>query len=194
MVTSQESLSTTEIVLLCLDSVLRKTKKKCTFGELVKECFNSYPSLFALTDVPKWPDTLKLDRPLRKLREKGYISGSPVTYYTITNFGYKVINGLRGKSHTSISGLKMKATRSPDLLLLQQVNKSEDFIKYSNAKIDFVPNNMRIREIMRFTLESPNRTIISYLKHLKSSAIKSNFQEIADYLELYIKFLSANKS
>lgn len=191
---SHKSLTTTEIVLFCLDSVLRRTKKKCTFGELIKECFRTHPALFALTDVPKWPDTLKLDRPLRTLREKGYISGSPVTYYTITNFGYKVLNSLREMPQSGPTGLKLKATRSPDLLLLQQINKSEDFIKYSAAKMQFIPNNMRIRELMKFTLETPNRTVVNYLKHLKNSAVKSKFLEIADYLELYIKFLSVNKS
>lgn len=191
---SDTSLTTTEIVLLSLDSVLRRTKKKCTFGELVKECFRAHPAMFALTDVPKWPDTLKLDRPLRTLREKGYISGSPVTYYTITNFGYKVLNGLREKSHSGLTGPKIKATRSPDLLLLQQVEKSEDFIRYSTTKMQFRPSNMRIRELMKFTLETPNRTVINYLKHLKNSAIKSRLSEIEDYLELYIEFLSTNKS
>ncbi|MBI5614419.1 hypothetical protein HY947_05820 [Candidatus Gottesmanbacteria bacterium] len=191
---SDTSLSAIEIVLFCLDAVLRRTKKKCTFGELVKECFRTHPTLFALTDIPKWPDTLKLDRPLRTLREKGYISGSPVTYYTITNFGYKVLNGLREKSYTGSTGLKIKATRSPDLLLLQQIEKSEDFIRYSTAKMQFNPNNMRIRELMKFTLETPSRTVINYLKHLKNSAVKNKLPEIVDYLELYIRFLSINKT
>jgi len=194
MIASNSSLTTIEIVLLCIDSVLKKTKKRCTFGELVKECFKTHPTLFALTDIPKWPDTLKLDRPLRTLREKGYISGSPVTYYTITNFGYKVVNSLHEKSPSKITGLKLKATRSPDLMFLQQINKSEDFIRYSTMKTHFIPNNMRIRELMKFTLETPNRTVVNYLKHLKSSAVKSKFQEITDYLEIYIKFLSISRT
>ena len=187
------SLSTTEIVLLCLDSVLRKTKKKCSFGELVKECFKTHPSLFALTDVPDSPASLKLDRPLRTLREKGYISGSPVSYYTITNFGYKVLSNLKQTPNNNSTEFIIKPTRSPDLLLLQQINKSEDFLRCSKGKNYFVPNNMRIRELMKFTLETPNRTVVNYLKHLKNSAIKAKFHDVADYLEMYIRLLSKSK-
>ena len=106
-------LPTVEIVLLCMESLV-KNRKKCSFGELIKECFKLYPSVFALTDVPKWPDTLKLDRALRGLREKGYISGSPVTYYTITNLGYRVLDSLKYKVYGNTIGQEIRSTRSPD--------------------------------------------------------------------------------
>src|SRR3990167_11344289 len=149
-------LPTVEIVLLCIESLV-KNRKKCSFGELIKECFKLYPSVFALTDVTKWPDTLKLDRALRGLREKGYISGSPVTYYTITNLGYRVLDSLKYKVYGNTIGQEIRSTRSPDLLLLQKIKKSEDFNRYLNGKTDFRPNNMRIREVIKFTLETPSQ-------------------------------------
>ena len=40
------------------------------FEELVKNCFKIFPDYFSLKNYPKWPDTRKLDRPLRLLRSR----------------------------------------------------------------------------------------------------------------------------
>jgi len=62
---------------------------KCSFEELVKECFNQFPQVFSLKDYPQWPDTRKLDRPLRDLRKKKLIKGNPKTFFTLSPSGKK---------------------------------------------------------------------------------------------------------
>jgi len=47
-----------------------------TFEHLVKECFDRFPESFSFYRYKNWPDSLKLDRPIRKLRRNyGYIKG-----------------------------------------------------------------------------------------------------------------------
>lgn len=62
---------------------------KCSFRALVKKSFNLFPKTFALSGNSKWPDTRKLDRPLRTLRDKKLISGDPQTTFSLTKKGKK---------------------------------------------------------------------------------------------------------
>jgi len=60
---------------------------KCTFEELVKECFSRFPESFSFPKIKKWPDARKLDRPLRVLRKRKLIKGGPKTYFSLTKLG-----------------------------------------------------------------------------------------------------------
>ncbi len=62
---------------------------KCSFETLVKECFTLFPKSFSLLEFPKWPDSRKLDRPLRTLRKRKMITGDPKTFFKLTNLGRK---------------------------------------------------------------------------------------------------------
>lgn len=68
--------------------------KKCTFEALTKKCFSLFPRTFALSGNSKWPDTRKLDRPLRTLRNKKLISGDPQTTFSLTKKGKKIALGI----------------------------------------------------------------------------------------------------
>jgi len=61
--------------------------ENCTFEKLVAECFSQFPKVFAFKRYPEWPDSLKFDRPLRKLREKGMIVGTIKDTFSLTKFG-----------------------------------------------------------------------------------------------------------
>ena len=75
---------------LILFGVFSVKKDKCTFEELVKECFRHFPKAFSFNTISKWPDSRKLDRPLRFLRKKKLISGDPTTYFFLTKSGKKI--------------------------------------------------------------------------------------------------------
>lgn len=64
--------------------------KKCSFGELTKTCFYLFPKAFTMSDNSKWPDTRKLDRPLRTLRDRKLITGNPQTSFSLTKQGKKI--------------------------------------------------------------------------------------------------------
>ena len=67
--------------------LVSKRKDICTFEKLVAECFSKFPKVFAFKRYPEWPDSLKFDRPLRKLREKGMIVGIIKDSFSLTKFG-----------------------------------------------------------------------------------------------------------
>jgi hypothetical protein len=74
------------LILFSLYSLSEK-KEKCTFERLVKECFYLFPKIFSFSTISKWPDARKLDRPLRTLRRKKLIEGSPKNTFSLTKTG-----------------------------------------------------------------------------------------------------------
>ena len=74
-----------------LFAAARENKEKCTFERLVKECFTLFPKTFSFSKYPQWPDSRKLDRPLRLLRRKKLISGNPKTAFSLTKSGRKIV-------------------------------------------------------------------------------------------------------
>lgn len=93
----KDTISIEKKVLMSIDMAL-KTHGKCTFSELVREAFKLYPNEFSLKDIPEWPDSLKFDRPLRKLREEGFISGSHSTEFFLSSKGQKEIEEIKAIS------------------------------------------------------------------------------------------------
>ncbi len=67
-----------------------ETNKKCTFERLVKECFTLFPQSFGFSENPEWPDSRKLDRPLRMLKNKKLITGDPQSSFFLTGAGKKL--------------------------------------------------------------------------------------------------------
>lgn len=77
--------SLNDLILFCLYSA----GNKCTFEELVKECFNSFPEYFSFPKIKNWPDSRKLDRPLRMFRKRKLITGNPKSFFSLTKLGRK---------------------------------------------------------------------------------------------------------
>ncbi|MBZ9572473.1 hypothetical protein KJA15_04025 [Patescibacteria group bacterium] len=80
--------SISNLILFGIYSVTEK-KEKCTFGRLVRECFTLFPKVFIFPKYSKWPDSRKLDRPLRTLRKGKLIAGNPKTSFSLTKLGKK---------------------------------------------------------------------------------------------------------
>ena len=85
--------SINELILFVIYS-LGESSKKCTFQELIKECFSLFPKEFCFSKHPQWPDARKLDRPLRTLRKRKLITGTPQTSFTLTSSGKKLTQGI----------------------------------------------------------------------------------------------------
>lgn len=79
-------LSVEDLILFCIHSVVANAEQ-CSFERLVKECFSLFPDTLKFTRYPIWPDSRKLDRPLRALRNEKLILGDPKTYFILTETG-----------------------------------------------------------------------------------------------------------
>ena len=77
------------LILFGIYSVATK-KEQCAFERLVKECFALFPKAFSFSRYKEWPDSRKLDRPLRFLRRKKLISGDPKNYFSLTKLGNQI--------------------------------------------------------------------------------------------------------
>jgi len=84
-----KNLGVNELILLGIYSIVNNGEK-CTFEKLVKESFNLFPEAFCFSKNPEWPDSRKLDRPLRTLRKRKLITGNPKTYFSLTRIGKKM--------------------------------------------------------------------------------------------------------
>ena len=80
--------SVNDLILFCVHSVALSSEQ-CSFERLVKECFTLFPDTLSFTRYPIWPDSRKLDRPLRALRNEKLIIGDPKTYFLLTPAGEK---------------------------------------------------------------------------------------------------------
>lgn len=81
--------SINNLILFGINLVI-ENKEKCTLERLIKECFTLFPRAFGLSKYHQWPDARKLDRPLRTLRKRKLITGSPKTSFSLTKLGKKV--------------------------------------------------------------------------------------------------------
>lgn len=77
-----------QLILFCVYSV-NLNHEECTFERLIKECFILFPKAFSFPKYAQWPDSRKLDRPLRSLRNKKLVKGDPGNFFTLTKNGAK---------------------------------------------------------------------------------------------------------
>lgn len=180
-----------DLILIGIDTVVKK-KNKCSYGDLINELFSKYPNTFSIADYPKWPDTLKLDRPLRSLRGDRLIIGSPVTFYSITPLGKEKVRFLNNKRFP-VKDKPSKPTRSPSLTFLKELENSDDFKDFASNKEDFKPNNMKIRALTRFTLETPKKVVLDHLLFLKKTAHREKRGTLEDFLITYINYIERIK-
>jgi len=78
--------SVNDLILFCIHSVVLGGEQ-CSFERLVKECFTLFPDTLKFPRYPIWPDSRKLDRPLRALRNDKLIVGDPKNYFILTKTG-----------------------------------------------------------------------------------------------------------
>lgn len=65
-----KKVSINELLLLCLFL----EDGEASFTELTERCFEEFPERFSLKNHKSWPDTRKMDRPLRFLKEDNLIT------------------------------------------------------------------------------------------------------------------------
>lgn len=80
--------SVNDLILFCIHSIILNSEQ-CSFERLVKECFTLFPETLRFQRYPIWPDSRKLDRPLRALRDGKLIIGDPKSYFMLTKSGEK---------------------------------------------------------------------------------------------------------
>ena len=68
--------------------LLEKEKRQCDFESLIEKCFKLSPELISFKKN-KWPDSRKIDRPLRDLRKNNLIKINSEFLFSLTKKGTK---------------------------------------------------------------------------------------------------------
>jgi len=179
-----KNIQKSHLILFGLYSAVTK-KEECTSERLVKECFVLFPKVFGMSRYPQWPDTLKFDRDLRKLREQGLITGNPKISFSLTKFGEKLA---RDTEEFFKKGVKRKARykigRGTDINWINYLKKSESFQQFLKNRKRFSINEMEFRNLLRCTLESPSRIIKQNLLYSKNLAKEFKEKNLVEFLDV----------
>ena len=160
-------------------------KEECTPERLVKECFTLFPKVFGMSRYPQWPDTLKFDRDLRKLREQGLITGNPKISYSLTKFGENLAKDTEEFFKKGIKKRTIYTTkRGADINWINYLKKSQSFQRFLKNKKKFSTTEMEFRNLLRCTLESPIRILKQNLIYSKNLAREFKEKDLGEFLEV----------
>jgi len=181
-----------------------KQGETCTFERLVAECFLNFPKVFGFMRYPYWPDSLKFDRALRTLREKGLVVGGAGGKYSpgeisLTKFGEKIAKeteAILNNQKIILTPKKLKPSgRSIDDKLIQYLKDSPQVKKFLSNRDDFSISEPEFRNILRCTLETPERVLKQNLEYFKNLTKSYNEKQLLEFL-LYCenKFIKRSNS
>lgn len=171
-----------QLIAFSILSIKRK-RDDCTFERLVKECFNLFPKSFSFSRYPDWPDSLKLDRPIRDLRHKKIILGKNDTSFKLTGLGdrfaieveRKLLSNVAFKKNSFSVGRKEKK-------LLDSLRSTMEFKLFlkegKNAPIS--PDNLK--HVFFGTFETPTHVIRKNIEYLLEISTNSKDKQMVDFL------------
>lgn len=173
------------LIIFGMHSIISRSDD-CTFDKLVKECFALFPKAFSFSLYPEWPDSLKFDRPLRTLRERGWIVGSAKTKFSLTKFGESVAKEAEELLKVPVKDRKtiQKPVRGVEANLLTFLKSSEAFKHFSENREGFSITEMELRSLLRCTLETPERILKQNLQYSKNLAKEYSEKELLNFLEV----------
>lgn len=179
------ALNKEDLILVGIYLISEKGERS-TFERLVAECFINFPKVFSFKRYPQWPDSLRFDRDLRTVREKGLAVGSAKDYFSLTDFGkQKAIDAMKKLDKAwAINKQKKKIipVRSADDKLVEYLKNSYHFRSYLRNPTDFSISELEFRRLLRCTLETPLRVLKQNLQYYKKIAKYYNEKELFDFL------------
>lgn len=174
------------LIIFGIYSVLARGEK-CTFEKLVAECFYLFPKTFSLTRYPQWPDSIKFDRPLRTIRERGLVTGHPRSLFSLTKFGEKIAKNtakiLKIGVQKKVPSYRIK--RDAEINSITSLKTSEAFQKFLKDNKDvFLITEMEMRNLLHCTLETPLRIVKQNLSYVKNLAEEFDEKKLFEFLDL----------
>jgi len=178
-------LSLNDLILTSIYLVVTKGET-CTFERLVAECFQNFPKVFSFKRYPKWPDALKFDRPLRTLREKGLIIGSARDAFALNKYGENKAKDILKKPKNIIppksDEFLQPSVRSADDRIIEYIRNSPLFLGYLNNPKNFSISEPEFRNLLRCTLETPERVIRQNMEYYLKAAKEYNEIKLIKFL------------
>jgi len=179
------------LIVFGIYSILQRGEN-CTFEKLIEECFSLFPKVFSFSRHSEWPDSLKFDRTLRTLREKGLVVGNPNTFYSFTKFGEKIAKKTAQDLKTGLSKktITEKPKRDAEINWIYNLKRSDIFQRFLKGESSFIINNMELRNLLHCTLETPLRIVKQNLSYSINLAEEFKEEGLLKFLKLCQKKLS----
>jgi len=180
------------LILVCIDNVI-SNNDDCTFERLVYECFGNYPKVFSLFRYPQWPDSNKLDRPLRKLRERGLVVGSPKLGFLLTEDGKHKVSRIRKTlALQKQTKPKQRILKGKERNFVAYIKSTELYRRFETDKNSFDISEQEFIDLLRGTLETPRyvlkQTLVQYQK-LSNEIGDVDLMEFLSKCEVKMKIL-----
>jgi hypothetical protein len=171
-----------DLILICIDSVARKGED-CTFERLVFECFITFPNAFGLFRYPQWPDSNKLDRPLRKLRERGLVVGGHKTGFVLTEDGkYQSSRASNMLQHQVKPKPTTRVLKGKERNFIAYIESSELYQRFRSDKSSFTLDEQEFIDLLRATLETPKQILKQNLAQYKNLAEQLKDSDLQEFL------------
>ena len=170
--------------------LVETTGETCTFERLVAECFKNFPKVFSFKRYPEWPDALKFDRPLRTLREKGFIIGSARDKFSLNKYGESKARNILKKLQMGVGQKSGRFPQSPirsaEDRIIEYIKNSAPFLAYLKNPKGMSISEPEFRNLLRCTLETPHRIIKQNMEYYLKVANEYKEADIIRFL-LYCK-------
>jgi hypothetical protein len=180
-----QKIETQNLIVYAIYSIA-KNKEVCTYERLVKECYEQFPKIFSLKNYPQWPDSLKLDRPMRTLRQKGFLVGSARGNFELTRFGLNLAHetelAIQGKTQKTSGRMRESVGRGIDNKIVLNVKQSDAFQRYLQNPQNFSLSEAEFRSILRCTLETPERVVKQNLEYHRKVAEQLGDKDVIQFL------------
>lgn len=163
--------------------------EECTFERLVKECFERFPKSFGFYRYSQWPDSLKLDRPLRKLREECYITGGNETRFVLTKFGESYAKAVAKEIGSEILYKKPSTGGRKEERILKKMKNSNEFQEYKKYGDKIAIDESQVRSLAYSTLETPLEVVIHNLDKIGGLASQTGETELGKFVDYCKKIL-----
>jgi len=173
-----------ELVIYAVKEVL-KTKKVCTFEDMVVTCFKLFPAVFSLHGYPQYPDSLRVNKAWWRCRtDRGWLSGNVKSGFVLTPLGEKIASQVELKLHAGIvSKKKITKPRTRDEAIITHLKQHPLFNKYLADRKNFTISEGEFRSLLMCTLETPECVIKSSLNELKTILKNCDEKDLLEFIE-----------
>lgn len=168
---------------------IKRFSEDCTFERLVKECFTLFPKNFNFHRYPQWPDSLKLDRPLRDLRNRNLIIGKNTTRFELSRLGERYALEIEKKlSGVAFINKKIKTNLGrKEKRLLEMIKNSDEYRKFLINKDSAEINIADLKRLFLGTMETPNVVINKNIQSLELLAKDIEDDDLLDFFNFCLK-------
>lgn len=181
-------ISSDQLILFAILTI-KRFGEDCTFERLIKECFSLFPESFHFHRYPQWPDSLKLDRPIRDLRNRNLIIGKNTTSFELTRLGERYALEIEKKLSGSVfidNKIKTNLGRK-EKRLLEMIKNSDEYKKFLINKDHTETDQADIKRLFLGTMETPNIVIGKNIQSLKSLAEDTEDRDLLNFFNFCLK-------